>query len=57
MIGRDATSSASTYGSKAWLSFLVLACSLLLHSPIGQTQNSLAAALQQQSEFLPVREA
>ena len=57
MIGRDATSSASTCGSKAWLSFLVLACSLLLHSPIGQTQNSLAAALQQQSEFLPVREA
>jgi thiol:disulfide interchange protein DsbD len=57
MIGRDATSSASTYGSKAWLSFLVLACSLLLHSPIGQAQNSLAAALQQQSEFLPVREA
>ena len=57
MIGRDATSIASTYGSKAWLSFLVLACSLLLHSPTGQAQNSLAAALQQQSEFLPVREA
>ena len=57
MIGRDATSIASTYGLKAWLSFIVLACSLLLHSPIGQAQNSLAAALQQQSEFLPVREA
>ena len=57
MIGRDATSIASTYGSKAWLSFFVLACSLLLHSPTGQAQNSLAAALQQQSEFLPVREA
>ena len=57
MIGRDATSTASTYGLKAWLSFIALACSLLLQSPSGQAQNSLAAALQQQSEFLPVREA
>ena len=57
MIGRDATSIAATYGLKAWLSFIALACSLLLQSPIGQAQNSLAAALQQQSEFLPVREA
>ena len=57
MIGRDATSIASTYGLKAWLSFIALACSLLLQSPSGQAQNSLAAALQQQSEFLPVREA
>ena len=57
MIGKDATSIASTYGLRAWLSFLLLACSVLLHSPIGQAQNSLAAALQQQSEFLPVREA
>ena len=57
MIGRDATSIASTYGLKARLSFIALACSLLLQSPSGQAQNSLAAALQQQSEFLPVREA
>ena len=57
MIGRDATSIASTFRFKAWLSFLLLACSVLLHSPTGQAQNSLAAALQQQSEFLPVREA
>ena len=57
MIGRDATSIASAYSFKAWLSFLLLACSVLLHSPAGQAQNSLAAALQQQSEFLPVREA
>jgi len=57
MIGRDATSIASTYGIRAWLSFLLIACSVLLHSPTGQTQNSLATALQQQSGFLPVREA
>ena len=57
MIGRDATSIASTFRFRAWLSFLLLACSVLLHSPTGQAQNSLAAALQQQSEFLPVREA
>ena len=57
MIGRDATSIASAYSFKAWLSFLLLACSVLLHNPAGQAQNSLAAALQQQSEFLPVREA
>ena len=57
MIGRDASSIASTFRFRAWLSFLLLACSVLLHSPTGQAQNSLAAALQQQSEFLPVREA
>ena len=57
MIGRDATSIASTHGIRAWLSFLLLACSVLLQSPTGQAQNSLAAALQQQSGFLPVREA
>ncbi|MDP7408274.1 MAG: protein-disulfide reductase DsbD family protein, partial [Luminiphilus sp.] len=57
MIGRDATSIASTFRFRAWLSFLLLACSVLLHSPTGQAQNNLAAALQQQSEFLPVREA
>jgi len=57
MIGRDATSIASTFGIRAWLSFLLLACSVLLHSPTGQAQNSLATALQQQSGFLPVREA
>ena len=57
MIGRDATSIASTFRFRAWLRFLLLACSVLLHSPTGQAQNSLAAALQQQSEFLPVREA
>ena len=57
MIGRDAASTNSAYGFKAWLSFFVLTCSMMLQSPIGQAQNSLAAALQQQSEFLPVREA
>ncbi len=57
MIGRDATSIASTFRFRAWLKFLLLACSVLLHSPTGQAQNSLAAALQQQTEFLPVREA
>ncbi len=57
MIGRDAASIKSAYGFKAWLSFFVLTCSMMLQSPIGQAQNSLAAALQQQSEFLPVREA
>ena len=57
MIGRDAASIKSAYGFKAWLSFFVLTCSMILQSPIGQAQNSLAAALQQQSEFLPVREA
>ena len=57
MIGRDATSIASTFRLRAWLSFFLLACSVLLHNPTGQAQNSLAAALQQQSEFLPVREA
>ena len=57
MIGRDATSIASTFRFRAWLSFLLLACSVLSHSPTGQAQNSLAAALQQQSEFLPVRDA
>ena len=57
MIGRDAASNKSAYKLKAWLSFFVLTCSMMLQSPIGQAQNSLAAALQQQSEFLPVREA
>ena len=57
MIGRDATSISSAYSFRAWLGFLLLACSLHLQSPVGQAQNSLAAALQQQSEFLPVREA
>ena len=57
MIGRDAASNKSAYRLKAWLSFFVLTCSMILQSPIGQAQNSLAAALQQQSEFLPVREA
>ena len=57
MIGRDAASIKSAYGFRAWLSFFVLTCSMMLQSPIGQAQNSLAAALQQQSEFLPVREA
>ena len=57
MIGRDAASIKSAHGFKAWLSFFVLTCSMILQSPIGQAQNSLAAALQQQSEFLPVREA
>ena len=57
MIGRDAASIKSAYRLKAWLSFFVLTCSMILQSPIGQAQNSLAAALQQQSEFLPVREA
>ena len=57
MIGRDATSISSAYSFGAFLGFLLLACSLHLQSPVGQAQNSLAAALQQQSEFLPVREA
>ena len=57
MIGTDATTTASTFRFRAWLSSLLLACSVLLHSPTGQAQNNLAAALQQQSEFLPVREA
>ena len=57
MIGRDAASIRSVYRLKAWLSFFVLTCSMILQSPVGQAQNSLAAALQQQSEFLPVREA
>ena len=57
MIGRDATSILSAYSFRAWLGFLLLACSLHLQSPFGQAQNSLAVALQQQSEFLPVREA
>ena len=57
MIGRDATSIASNYSFGAWLGFVLLACSALLHSPTGQAQNSLASALQQQTEFLPVREA
>ena len=57
MIGRDATTIASTFRFRAWLSSLLLACSVLLQSPTGQAQNNLAAALQQQSEFLPVREA
>jgi thiol:disulfide interchange protein len=57
MIGRDAISNSSAYSFRAWLGFLLLACSLHLQSPAGQAQNSLATALQQQSEFLPVREA
>ena len=57
MIGRDAASNKSAYRLKAWLSFFVLTCSMILQSSVGQAQNSLAAALQQQSEFLPVREA
>ena len=57
MIGRDATSISSVYSFRTWLGFLLLACSLHLQSPVGQAQNSLAAALQQQNKFLPVSEA
>ena len=57
MIGRDAISISSAYSFRAWKGLLLLACLLLLQSPVGQAQNSLAAALQQQSEFLPVHEA
>ena len=57
MIGRDAISISSAYNFRAWRAFILLACSLLLQSPVGQAQNSLAATLQQQNKFLPVREA
>ena len=57
MTGRDAILKAPSRWAFAFLALVTLTLPLLVNSPPGHAQNSLAQALQQQSEFLPVREA
>lgn len=57
MTGRDATLKSASRWLFAFLALVTLALPLLINSSAGHAQNSLAQALQQQSEFLPVREA
>jgi thiol:disulfide interchange protein DsbD len=57
MTGKDAMLSTPHRALAALVSLIMLALSLTLSSPVALAQNSLADALRQQSEFLPVREA
>ena len=57
MTGKDAMLSTPHRALAALVSLVMLALSLTLSSPAALAQNSLADALRQQSEFLPVREA
>jgi len=57
MTGMDANPQITRQCALSGLSLLVLMGMFLFSSPHSHSQNSLAAALQQQSEFLPVREA
>ena len=57
MTGKDAMLSTPHRALAALVSLVMLALLLTLSSPAGLAQNSLADALRQQSEFLPVREA
>ena len=57
MTGRDAILESASRWVFACLAVVTLTLPLLITSPPGHAQNSLAQALQQQSEFLPVREA
>ena len=55
MTGRDATLKSASRWLFAFLAMVTLTLPLLINSSAGHAQNSLAQALQQQSEFLPVR--
>ena len=57
MTGRDAILNSASRWAFAFLAMATLSLPLLTTSLPGHAQNSLAQALQQQSEFLPVREA
>ena len=57
MTGKDAMLSTPHRALAALVSLVMLALSLTLSSPAALAQNSLADALRQQSEFLPVGEA
>ena len=57
MTGKDAKPQITRQCALSGISLLVLIGMFLFGSPHNHSQNSLAAALQQQSEFLPVREA
>ena len=57
MIGKDAMLSIPQRALAALVSLVMLTLSLTVASPAALAQNSLADALRQQSEFLPVREA
>ena len=57
MTGKDASAAPRHVGISAWLVSFATALLLLTSQPAVEAQNSLAEALQQQSEFLPVREA
>ncbi|MCH1610695.1 MAG: thioredoxin family protein [Luminiphilus sp.] len=57
MTGKDAKPQFTRHWALSGCYLLMLMGIFLFSSPHSQSQNSLAAALQQQSEFLPVREA
>ena len=57
MTGKDAMLGPFRRALTALVSLVMLAMSLTVASPTALAQNSLADALRQQSEFLPVREA
>ena len=57
MTGKDAKPQFTRHWALSGFYLLMLMGVFLFGSPHSQSQNSLAAALQQQSEFLPVREA
>lgn len=57
MTGKDAKPQFTRHWALSGFYLLMMMGIFLFGSPHSQSQNSLAAALQQQSEFLPVREA
>ena len=57
MTGKDAMLGPFRRALTALVSLVMLAMPLTVASPTALAQNSLADALRQQSEFLPVREA
>ena len=57
MTGKDASATPRRAAISVWLAGFATALLLLAGQPAAHAQNSLAEALQQQSEFLPVREA
>ena len=57
MTGKDAKPTITRQRALSGFSLLALMGLFLFGSPHSHSQNNLAAALQQQSEFLPVREA
>ena len=57
MTGKDASTTPPRAAISLWLAGFATALLLLAGQPAAHAQNSLAEALQQQSEFLPVHEA